>query len=230
MELFSLRPERKNIVPVEMDLSKVKCNVATVPWNTERHSRIMPELEYVGIRDVKFHYGQKTKDYWRGATDTYYTIIKESPLPVLVVEDDATVVPKNFKLNFMYPNIADVIYLGCTLNACYLQGSYVNSEHTVIKSNVRSGGPGVTKNRLVYELYDEQYARIFNMHSGHAILIVSETGRRVFVRAIEEMRRTQPFDVAFSMRMARCLTLSMRKPFWYQQDGRNDQVTNIELN
>lgn len=197
-----------------IDLRKIPTHIATVPWYIERQVVLKKSLDELGFKDLKWHFAKRSNPYWIGARVNYLKIMQEGSVPFLILEDDATLISKNYNPIVEVPENADMIYLGGTRNASAFKGDLGDKKKTSF---------GKTKTHMIYEDFDDLYVRIFNMHSAHAILVLNEKGRKTFANSILEYN--EPFDICFALKMSKCLTLLRKKVYWYQKDGRNDHYT-----
>lgn len=134
--------------------------------------------------------------------------------PSVIFEDDA--MPTEWYTNELeVPDGAGIVYLG---GSRYGTGS---TRHG-IKQNIE-------REILPYER-DDRFGKIVNMMATHAILFTTKEARDDLMCIIED----DPFDNLchdFGICLAQKYfdMLVLRKPLFYQKDGNNDSVTNIEL-
>lgn len=197
-----------------IDLKKIPITIATVPWNQDRHKLIAMQLKMLGLQEPKWLFGDKTSPYWTGAKQTYLEALNQEP-PFLILEDDATLLEYNYNQYISVPEECDVIYLGGTRNA---ENIKINSSGTLYRTKKGTSGSG-----LIFSPYNDLYVRIYNMHSSHSILILNNHSKNLFINAGKEINK--PIDVCFALSMQNCKTLLRRNPFWFQNDGRNNELT-----
>ena len=207
-----------------LDLRTVKTFVYTIPRNTARQERITQQLNALGFTDWSFVMGQTgvagRSHYWQNISPDLVRLLS-TPCPLLLMEDDALLIPENYVNPVRIPDATDVLYLG----GCGW-GTPANRLDVI-----RSAGP----NRCVMpfrrtkqvvpmtytEVYRE-YMRVYNMYSGHAILYLNDSVRLALREALQNKAMQYPHDVVWGQEMWKYRVLCRKYPMWYQADGHNE--------
>jgi hypothetical protein len=131
---------------------------------------------------------------------SHYSILTNSQTPILVLEDDIEVTDSfNTVLNF--PDEADAIYLGVS-NHGYVRGVNVGRKGVVLASQ-----------------YSEEYKRVYNMCSTHAILFISDEYRK---KARDVVKYCLQKGIAFDLGLASIhkdfTILTPNSPSFYQTE------------
>ena len=128
----------------------------------------------------------------------------------LILEDDIGV-SVGFQREFMIPPEADAIYLGV-------------SNHGYVRGYTQVGLKGV----VIASQYNEQYKRVFNMCSTHAILYLSERYIEAAHKKIEEcLFSGLAFDLGLASIHKDYTILTPNDPFFYQRE--QEEFTNFSL-
>ena len=77
---------------------------------------------------------------------------------------------------------------------------------------------------MVYSERPDDYIRIYNMHSTHAVLFVDDDCRKRVQSAIAQ-GRDKAVDVVTAHNMRFYRTYLLKRPFWYQNDGHHHRPT-----
>lgn len=199
----------------EIDLKKTKIYVITVDKNKDRQVKIIQMLKKIGLRNYEVIKGEDSSPYWKGHKNSILGILKEHEIKkygeFLILEDDATIIENNFNHIVEYPQRADMLYLGGTING-------IKSEQPKNSIEIAVGGYF----GLRYKEADHNWIKIYNMHSNHAMLFIKDSVRKIFIKSLSI---EQPADVCFASIMSKVDTLLIKKPYWYQDDGRNNIAT-----
>ena len=196
-------------------LPQLRTVVMTMDWFRERQARVRWVLRSLGFQNVEWVCGRRSKPYWRAIRRNVARVLASHTCPFLFLEDDVALMPENYHSDVEVPANTDIFYLGGTLNA----ENYTGEPPGLIR---KPGG--VTPWPLTYVEHDENHIQIFNMHSTHAILFLTETAKNGFLSSIARYPDT-PVDVCFAREMGRWQTLLVKRPFWHQDDGHNNQLT-----
>jgi hypothetical protein len=200
---------------MRLHLPDVTTVAITTPWQDHRRSRLSQSLRGLGFGNVQWLVGQRSDPYWLGHAVEMRRALASYACPLLVLEDDATLLPGNYRARVDCPDDADVLFLGGTLGA----ERYEARDPGL----VRVAGPGLPW-PLVYAEVDAAHVRVFNMLGTHAVLFLSDPAREAFRESIPDPA-TRPADVWFAREMPRWNALLVKRPFWYQKDGKNDRIS-----
>ena len=199
-------------------LPSVKTFVYTVTKNEDRRNNIVKMMSKLGFTNWSFVFGKDDKnlEYWQCIHDDWISMLNTKP-PFLILEDDVDVT-ENYKSEIEYPSDAHLVYLGGTRNA--------DDMHLkeIAKAAKRNNKTLIHDEEFVYTEYDENYIQIYNMHSTHAVLFVDDYSRHNF-QYIINVNRQMPVDVAFALTHPFFRVYLVKYPFWYQNDGHNNEKT-----
>jgi len=203
---------------MKIDITQVHTLISTCnkPENVIRFNQVMQQLETLGFSTVSLVAGPIMRPYQLGANLNAKNILNNTALPFIFMEDDATVILKNYYPVLEIPDDTDVLYLGGAVHANKL---VLETENLIYNKAY-----GFARSRLAYTEVNSDFVRIYNMYCTHAVLFVSEKGREIFLRQIT-MLPNLPFDVTFSYAMEDLNVYMVRHPFFYQNDGHNEIFT-----
>lgn len=194
--------------PIEINLAKVKCHWLTCSKAAERHPIMEAQLIQLGINGIKVD-GDITNPYTFGVANSHLGVIrhdiytKESS-PLLIIEDDAKVT-ENYKQSFTVPEGTDALYLGTSV--------YGRNHGQTL------WGGAVAKS------IDNDYCRVFNMLSMHAILYLSEEYKSHILELLNQFDGEGGVDDKIAESMDRFNVLACKKPMFYQNDGHSERAT-----
>jgi hypothetical protein len=192
-------------------LPSIKTLVYTVEKNKERQNHIVEMMNKLKFANWSFIYGvANRRAYWIAIHDDFIRFLSEENSPFLFLEDDATLT-EHYKEEIEYPEDADLVYLGGTTNGEHFKQKNVDN-------SCRSGN-------MVYTEYNDEYIRIWNMHSTHAILFIKNDVNQQIKDVINWAKERCPTDVAIAMHMHKWKVYCRKLPFWYQNDDRNSCAT-----
>jgi hypothetical protein len=199
----------------EVDLRKIKTYIITVDKYKDRQIKIIQELKSIGLWNYELVRGKESIPYWVWHKESIREILDKNKIqesgPFLILEDDASIIKENFDPIVSFHNRTDMVYLGGTLNGIKSNGP---KDSTELAIGDYFG--------LRYKEVDEKWIRVFNMHSNHAMLFIKETSKNKFKESLKEK---SPADVCFASIMKDTTTYLIKKPYWFQNDGKNDIAT-----
>jgi hypothetical protein len=203
--------------------------VLTVAKNHDRIRRLRGFLEHNGYRQVRWVYGEPTRNHHAGARRMALETLQSLRCPALWIEDDATPLAA-YRAEIEIPAEAQIAYLG---------GSRAGRSRAVLHAMppplpaLHEGLPRfpvpnpafvLGHNVLLYgDAPQRQWIRVFSMASGHAILWLDDAARQDMLRRIQA--ENGPYDISMSRHQWRSRIYALRQPWFYQQDGRNDNDT-----
>lgn len=122
--------------------------------------------------------------------------ISDKNFPFLLLEDDAMLI-NNFPTEFDIPNEAELVYWGGSLYDC-----------------------GGIKPNMYIENYDENYYRVYNMLSAHAVLIPNLKSAELIVKIYNEAISMTDFnDIYLALYSKDHIFLTPKNgPYFYQND------------
>lgn len=204
---------------MKIDITQVAVIISTCnkPKNIQRKNNLKRTLDTLGFSNVFTLTGREEEPYQLGALENVLRILSWSKPPFILMEDDATVLIENYYPVLEVPEETDILFLGGATHA--------HKNPVVDTGNlIYNKAYGFNKSRLIYSEIDSDYVRIYNMYSAHAILFLTERGRDRYHKQIST-HKFIPFDVAFSYIMQELNVLMVRRPFFYQRDGHNEEFT-----
>lgn len=127
--------------------------------------------------------------------------------PFLLLEDDATLIDK-IPPTVDIPEEADLVYWGSS----------------------KDSGPPTTDNWLKVEDYNEDFYRVYNSQTGHALVFPTKNAALFFKSVLLESLITNNYhDVLLPNMSPDKLFLTPKDgPYFYQADGRNELRTKIK--
>ena len=200
---------------MRLHLPDVPTVAITTPWQGRRRSHLSQSLRGLGFGNVQWIVGQRSDPYWLGHAAEMRRALASHACPLLVLEDDATLLPGNYRAEVQCPDDADVLFLGGTLGAERYDGQGAEL--------MRVAEPGFPW-PLVYAEVDADHLRVFNMLGTHAVLFLSDPAREAFRASVPDPA-TRPADVWFAREMPRWNALLVKRPFWYQRDGKHERIS-----
>lgn len=205
-------------------LPSIKTFVYTIPKHIGRQNNISEMLTKLDFTNWSFKFGKESQDpnpknHWQAMHDDWIEMFN-TPIPFLILEDDATLT-EHYKPTIEYPLDANLVYLGGSSNGeiTFLKEiqEAVNDLKYCEKIRKHQGW-------MVYSEYNDDYIRIYNMHSSHAMLFIDDYARLATQKALDTNRH-MPTDLIFAYTMLNYKTYCVKRPLWYQQDGYNDFCT-----
>lgn len=141
------------------------------------------------------------------AISLMHTAMCANQYPFIIFEDDATIID-SVPIVMNIPETSDLIYLG---------------------SN-RVSGPPVIKQKMYITEFDDNYYRIYNSQSGHALLVPSLNSalflRSVYLRSLAENEFS---DVILpNLSDTKIFLIHKNGPFFYQKD-KYENITKFKI-
>jgi hypothetical protein len=163
-------------------------------------------MDNLGFNYEKMN-GKITENYNIGVAEEYINALSKHDPPFLILEDDARLVDVSGDFRYVYsiPNEIDSLYLGTSIVGRLQNQTKIG----VIAAN------------------DGDYLRIFNMLSFHAVLYLSESYVHECIKTLNEYISypNGACDDLLAERMWKYNVFAVKNPVFYQQDGRNEQMT-----
>lgn len=151
--------------------------------------------------------GTITDNYNIGVAQEYIKALSKYETPFLILEDDARIVGdiNSFQYEYIVSHDTDALYLGTSIVGR-------------IKNQTKIGVIAATSG---------SYLRVFNMLGFHAVLYVSDHYVQHCIRTLSEYISypNGACDDLLAERMWMYNILALKTPVFYQNDGRNEQMT-----
>ena len=214
---------------MELDLRQLPCVLLTINRNTDRHARMRAFFAAYGYKHVRWIFGKPTANHHHGAKQMALDTLSSITCPTFWLEDDAQVLP-NYKTVINVPDVAQVAYLGGHIGgksrAAY--NLMKRSRDTALAYGAKASRLQGTRNAANHRGWfrDTEYPdwiRILSMWGGHAIIWLDDTVRRAMIDHIRH--EDKAYDIGMSIYQWKYRIYGLRKPFFYQRDGHNDQKT-----
>jgi hypothetical protein len=219
-----------------MFLPSIKTFVYTIQRNVERQQKMAAMLNKLGFSNWEFVVGSIEKNpYWMNIHVDFAKVL-ETPPPFLFLEDDVDLT-EYYRPEITYPNDAELVYLGGSVNGELYHIRDItklareNNETLMMCTAPREFWPEF----MIYAERPDSWIRTYNMHSTHAILFVGScatNGMRDFIRENSQLglgrlpaMQSMAVDRLFGDQMHLYKTYCLKRPFWYQNDGRNNRIT-----
>lgn len=193
----------------------IPCYYLSKPEEIQRQKNIENMLDYLGMKHTMIVSDTFIRN--RHTSIAYDTIklidcaISNNIFPFLWMEDDSTLIdtlPHDIDID----SKVDLIYLGSTLH---------NYNRSLKAENILS---------LRIEDYNDQYFRIINSLSCHAIIVPSLRSAvltKLFLK--ETIENNIPHDVTLNIKSRKHLFLTPKDgPFFYQNDTHNKIISNFK--
>lgn len=186
-----------------IDLTKIP--VAYINLDKDFAKRSKMEELLSGYKDVTRIEATYIKDNGvKALAESQKAAVASISVPGLVLEDDC--VKANYRTTINVPDDADIVFLGIW-----------QLERPAIPSG---------KYLPAYESINEEIARVYTMHGSHAILYVSELGKKIASQAYEIASRTELWNDAILNRALPFIkAYAVKQPIFYQTS--NEIETNI---
>lgn len=206
-------------------LPDIKTFVYTVAKHTERQGYINQMMKELEFSNWEFLFGSEGRQpYWVNIHSDWIQLLA-TPVPFLLLEDDATIT-SHYSSDVTYPDDAQMVYLGGTANGELENMQAILDISATTDTPLRaSNGPRTWPGHLVYSEREDDYIRVYNMHSTHAILFVDQQTATDFQVSINAYRDRSAVDVVFARGMHKYKTYCRKQPFWYQNDGHHNDPT-----
>lgn len=190
------------------NLNKVKSVWLTCSKSADRHPKFEKMLNKLGVQAEKFD-GEITAPYTVGVAKAHLNALQTAQ-HILILEDDATDTP-DFKMEFEAPDDADAIYLGSSLFGM-LKGQ-------------------TTYNGVIAADYSQDYLRVFNMLSMHAVLYLSYRYKNHVKKLLTEFIQNPQggCDDNIARTMYKFNIYVRKDPFFFQNDGHSEYATTTPI-
>lgn len=193
-----------------VDITNIPVLWTTCDKSKDRHKPMQDMLKVLSIKADKIN-GPITSPYTIGVAQGYLEALSKYDPPFLILEDDATLTETNPNTKFAITEKIDALYLGTSI-------------YGRLQRMTRPGG--------VIAADDGNYMRVFNMLGFHAVLYLTEN----YVDHVKETLKyfiENPVggcDDPIAETMWRYNVYSVKKPIYYQKDGRSDDATRHPIN
>lgn len=200
-----------------LDLKDVPTYVINMDSQPDRLAQVSSRLASLGLTPQRFRAtsyegveGTKSTQGFLGCAQSHYNLLDSVKAPVLVLEDD--VVPTEDWCSFLeVSDDADMVYLGVS-NWGYVRPHMDRAYHNVV----------------IASQHDDNYKRVYNMCSTHAILYLNDEIIQRVKEVIKEcMAIPTPFDLGMARLQTKAVVVTPDKPMLYQEDL--PQFTNFTL-
>ena len=191
-----------------LDPREMPVYVINLRREPERREFMQGQLDALGL-DGRFITGVACRPGAVGCAISHLKTLKEAGIsvPFLVLEDDCKFIRGQMQYTFEVPERTDALYLG---------HSQFGLQDKPDKFGLRWG----RQRNVKYQGFDDDYIRIFNMLSRHAIIYVSEDFVRQALQAnlnaLLSKEFTYPGDVAYAELQSTAFVLATRQPLCYQ--------------
>jgi hypothetical protein len=203
----------------ELTISDLTVGYMTSAKFPDRDSRTWDMLSNAGLYFMKFD-GGVTTPYTIGVARGHLQALQSMPLPCLLLEDDARVVPDSHGLprdldaNFPFhvPEGADAIYLGTSLHG-------------------RLNGYSMYQSVVGKKTSVEDLLAINNMLSMHAIVYLTERYKTHTIDLLQKHIASPSggVDDPIADAMGKFNVYALRRPYFYQHDGHSDEATTTPI-
>jgi|10_taG_2_1085330.scaffolds.fasta_scaffold01408_15 GR25 family glycosyltransferase involved in LPS biosynthesis len=191
-----------------LDLRTIPSVLINLDSQPKRLASVTGRLKEVDIEFERFS-GVQTDRGIVGCGLSHHQVLSQIEPGTLVFEDDVVVTP-HFTPVIEVPEEADAIYLGVS-NWGYVRPSQLALYESVIATQ-----------------YNDDYKRVFNMCSAHAIVYLSEKFIKGAVKiAASCLGRNIPWDLGLAAIQRHFTIITPNKPFFYQEEL--PQYTNIAV-
>jgi len=203
-----------------IDLRNIPIYWVTHEQASERHLKIQSLFEKVGARNTIKLVGptvdRKNKSSAQIQLErSHFIALSHAQAllhdgPVLVIEDDCWITEHFIAEIENYPNDADALYLG-------------NSHYGMVDGVSRSQG-------VSFEVFNDEWDRVYNMLAIHAVLYLSETYKLATIKNLLKAKSIYKIcDQTIAMDMANHKVYSYANPMFFQDVCVNVEVTGKPL-
>jgi GR25 family glycosyltransferase involved in LPS biosynthesis len=200
-----------------LDLREVKSYVINMDSQPDRLAQVYSRFNQLGVTPERFKAtsyegvtGTTSQQGFLGCAQSHYNLLDTATAPLLVLEDD--VVPtEDWYPILEVPEDTDLVYLGVS-NWGYVKPDMSRSYHGVV----------------IGSQHDDNFKRVYNMCSTHAILYLNEEIIETVKEVIKEcLSIPTPFDMGMARLQTKAVVVTPNKPMVYQEDL--PQFTNFTL-
>ena len=185
---------------MQIDLTKIRVFVINCKDHPDRRRHITAQLSQLGLT-FEIIEGISSKPGYIGCALSHIKILSKSGAkpPFIILEDDCSVTT-SYQQHLNICDQADVVYLGVStwgvLPAIYPRG---------------------IANAVIATRYSQDFLKLHNMLSSHAMLYLSERFvKAVRTKAIECLINEVCFDIGLAALQKEFLALTPNCPFFYQ--------------
>ena len=193
-----------------VDITDLPVLWTTCDKSKDRHKPMQDMLKGLSIKADKIS-GPITTPYTIGVAKGYLEALLKYRPPFLILEDDATLVADDPEKVFNTPENADALYLGTSIYG------------RVQKKTIPGGVIAADVN---------EYMRVFNMLGFHAIIYLTEEYVEHVINLLKSFIDNPEggCDDPVAESMWSYNVYSVKKPIFYQKDGRSDDATRLPIN
>jgi len=188
---------------MKIDLKRIQTFVLNLPTNTMRVAHMTALCERFNL-NWAFVEGVKCRPPHIGCNINHLRAYRQdqAKTPLLILEDDCEATDKFTNILDIPPD-ADVVYLGATscgivpeLDSKAFEGAVIVTDH------------------------DEQFCRVHNMTSGHAVLFVTEKALKLAIERslFYTVEKFRPSDVGLAEIQSELIAYAYKQPMLYQSD------------
>ena len=183
-----------------LDLRKLPTKLINLDRQPDRLALVSSRLNELGIKFDRFSAIPHERGIV-GCGQSHLEVLSNIKPGTLVFEDD--VVPtERYQPVIEIPEEADAIYLGVS-NWGYVRPHMDRAYHNVVMASQ----------------HDDNYKRVYNMCSAHAIVYLSERFIKGAANVAEScLRRDIPWDLGLAAIQRHYTILTPNKPYFFQED------------
>lgn len=162
------------------------------------------EVTFIESATQKYSHQQNLSS---DAISLMHTAMCVGKYPFIIFEDDATIID-GVPVDMNIPDVCDLIYLG---------------------SN-KASGPPVIKQKMYITEFDDNYYRVYNSQSGHALLVPS-LNSALFLRSVylQSLAENEFSDVILpNLSDTKIFLIHKDGPFFYQKD-KHENITKFKI-
>ncbi|MCP5027771.1 MAG: hypothetical protein GY929_15965 [Actinomycetia bacterium] len=196
---------------MKLDLRRMPISVINLTSASRRRAFMHDQLETLGL-EHRFVPAVECEPPGLGCTLSHLktlSLLAARP-PFLILEDDCQLLLEDHPLQFDVPDDTDALYLG-------------HSSFGLTDGPDQFGLRWGQDNNVRYEDLDDEYIRVLNMLSAHAIIFISEECVRSAIDANTRALLNHDFpyagDMAYAELQERLKVLATRQPLCYQSAG-----------
>ena len=188
---------------MQVDLTKIPAYVINLEDAVERRETSLRRLKSLGI-NAEIHPGIRHGRSIIGCGMAHVSALKKITPPAIVFEDDINTTGA-FVESLVVPDAADALYLGVS------RWGFVSGDQ-----------PGRIDS-VVYDQYDSNYRRLYNMCSLHAVVYLSQQYIDSCIRTAETwIAANNAFDLGIAGTHGSYTILTPNLPFFYQDSKFSD--------
>lgn len=198
-----------------MQINQLKTMVLSSIATRNRQHRIVPMLKEYGWTDINVITAGISDPYWLGCIRSM-RIALDAPPPLLILEDDATLIKRTHPISLDLPPDAGMVYIGTTPHGVPI----------TLPPPWRAHHTPTPWSPLYWQPATRHYLRVGNMLSTHAIIVATTAAAR-WMRS--RLDAHEPTDVSFGRYMHEIKVYARRYPIFFQNDGHNAEPTLMPL-